>query len=221
MSDWTKALKALNLPKDVLDRLERFGASLLGPAVGEAGELLADRVRFWRFRNQIRLLKRAEGLLCDAGLKPSAVPVRTLLPLVDAASLEEDEGVQELWAALLANASQEGSKLVLHSACIQILRSISPVEAQLLQKLYVVWLERSEEAKAKGEVYPAEKVVFRPQPLLEELAVPDDDVQLVADNLQRLGVAARGSRSPELLNLTTLGLRVLQEVTPPDAKRTV
>jgi hypothetical protein len=212
MSDLKTALEVLNLPKDVLDRMERFSSTLFGPSAREFGELLADRVRFRRYQNQVRFLLKAEDLLRTADLNPRAVPLRTLLPLVEAASLEEDEGIQSMWAALLARASQHGARLVLHSACIQVLRSISPVEAHLLNQLFRIWSEREEEARSKGETYPAEKLTFRPKPLLAELEVVEEDVQLVADNLIRLGVAS-GTRSTELMTLTTLGLRVLQEVT--------
>ena len=40
-----------------------------------------------------------------AGFTPKAVPVKILFPLPDGASLEEDENLHDMWAALSANAA--------------------------------------------------------------------------------------------------------------------
>jgi hypothetical protein len=219
MSDLQRIVDALNIPKDILDRVERFSSVLFGPALTEAGEMLGDRIRFRRWRNQLQILLRAEELLQRAGISPRAVPLRTLVPLIEGASLEEDETIQDLWAALLANAVQDGAKIVLHSACIQILRNISPLEAQVMLRFYDVWRVRNEESRSRGErAYPAQKVVYRTKPLFEGLAINEDDIALVVHNLIRLGVVVEREKGIGLIALSPLGLRVILEVTQDRAE---
>src|SRR6266850_7287229 len=57
MSDLKDLADSINLPKTILERADAFLRVLLGPATTEAGELLADRIRFRRFRNQVRMLQ--------------------------------------------------------------------------------------------------------------------------------------------------------------------
>lgn len=100
-----KLLDLAGLPKAVLEGAQSFLNRLLGPTVDETGQLLADKVRYRRFRNQVRIVEGARRLVEDAGLVPAPVSLQTLVPLVDKASLEEDPTVQEMWSTLLANAA--------------------------------------------------------------------------------------------------------------------
>jgi hypothetical protein len=59
----------------------------LGPAFEEAGGMLGNNVRMFRLRQEIKLLRKAEQVLKDAGLEPKVVNMRVLLPLLDAAVL--------------------------------------------------------------------------------------------------------------------------------------
>jgi hypothetical protein len=63
------------------------------------------------------------------------VPLKTLLPLLEYASLEQEDDLQEKWAALLANASASGPILVLPGFS-DILKQLSPQEARLLDGIY-------------------------------------------------------------------------------------
>jgi hypothetical protein len=54
-----------------------------------------------------RVWNRAQEMLEDAGLQPGPVPLKTLVPLLQYASLEDDKSLQERWANLLANAAAD------------------------------------------------------------------------------------------------------------------
>jgi hypothetical protein len=136
MSDLKDLVDSINLPKTILERADAFLRMLLGPTTTEAGELLADRIRFRRFRNQVRMLQTAQELLDAVGLKAKEVPLRTLVPLVERASLEEHPDLQRMWATLLANASQASIGTALQSVCIAVLSNISPLEAKTLTVVY-------------------------------------------------------------------------------------
>jgi len=77
---------------------------MLGPAADELALKWQDSVRTYRYGNQLKLLKKAEKMAEDAGFTPKAVPIKLLFPLLDGASLEENEDLHTMWAALMANA---------------------------------------------------------------------------------------------------------------------
>jgi hypothetical protein len=234
MSDLKDLVDSINLPKTILEKADAFLRVLLGPATTEAGELLADRIRFRRFRNQVRMLQTAQDLLDAAGLKAKEVPLRTLVPLVERASLEEHPDLQRMWATLLANASQESIGTALQSVCIAVLSNISPLEAKILTVVYSDYLEKEpkflEEWRAKGRnrsTMPASFLFYRPLDLLRRAAIPEGDGEILLDNLQRLGILRLDTpqledgeiQDPDYMQLTELGLRVLKTCNEPPAAR--
>jgi hypothetical protein len=54
-------------------------------------------------RQQIRLLQRAKEMIDGTGLAPKRVPLKVLLPIFENASIEDDDDLQDRWAALLAS----------------------------------------------------------------------------------------------------------------------
>src|SRR4051794_39873173 len=93
---------------------ENFLAKLTGPVAEELGAILQDRVRVYRFKNQLSMLGKAQEMLLQAHVKPESVPLRLLLPLLDGASLEDEENLSTKWAALLANSAHLELRRVMH-----------------------------------------------------------------------------------------------------------
>ena len=59
-----------------------------------------------RFRQAVKLCRRAKQLLDDAGLQAHEVRPGVLVPILEGAALaDDDEALQDRWAALLANAA--------------------------------------------------------------------------------------------------------------------
>jgi hypothetical protein len=225
MSELKDLVDSINLPKTILERADAFLRVLLGPATTETGELLADRIRFRRFRNQVRMLQTAQDLLDAAGLKAKEIPLRTLVPLVERASLEEHPDLQRMWATLLANASQASIRTALQSICIAVLSNISPLEAKILTVVYSDYLEKEpkflDEQRTKWwnpSTMPASFLFYRPMELLRRAAIPEADGEILLDNLQRLGILRLDTpqledgeiQESDFLQLTELGLRVLK-----------
>src|ERR1022692_735097 len=85
---------------------------MLGPAADELAEMWRDQVRLYRYERQLKCVEKAEKMAQDAGFTPQAVPPKILFPLLEGASMEEDENLHDMWAALLANASSPASHIV-------------------------------------------------------------------------------------------------------------
>jgi hypothetical protein len=105
---------------------------MLGLAADEVAEMLRDRVRLYRYGNQMRCIEKAEKMAKDAGFTPKAVPPKILFPLLEGASFEDDEGLHDMWATLLASAASDRGQSV-RPGFIAILREMAPDEAYMLQ----------------------------------------------------------------------------------------
>jgi len=107
---------------------------LAGPVFEEFGAILGDKVKVYRVKNMIKTTLKTQRLLLDAGLPVNAVPPRLLLPIIENCSVEDNETLQDLWAGLLATASQESD--LVSPSFVDSLKQLTPVEARFMEKLY-------------------------------------------------------------------------------------
>src|SRR5258708_32946363 len=101
----TAAITAVT--KESAQALEKEARGFIGTILGEPakalGGLLGDKVNKRRHGNLIKIVVQAKRKLAEAGVSPKEVPLKIIHPLLEAASLEEDETMQAMWANLLAN----------------------------------------------------------------------------------------------------------------------
>lgn len=108
---------------------------LFGPSFRTVGEYLADKVRYHRLRSLRKILLRAKDFGPDALTFLAPPPMKFLLPYVEGCSLEEgdDEVMCDMWAKLLADASNDFDSKQLHF--VRILKDITGKEARLLHAI--------------------------------------------------------------------------------------
>lgn len=128
-----KAIRDTGIPA-AIEAAKELLIALVGPASEEAGLLLQDRVREHRIRNQLATLSRVGELVAEAGLRPGRIPLRTLAPLLDGCSQEEDPDLREMWAALIANASVDPAAVP--PSFPHIMSRLSPGDAQSFQRAF-------------------------------------------------------------------------------------
>lgn len=109
---------------------------MLGPAADEVAEQLRTEIKVYRYGRTLKLLEKAERMANEAGFSPKAVPIKLLFPLLEGASLEEDEGLHDMWAALLTNASMSESSDMVRPGFIAVLRQMASDEAAILNFLF-------------------------------------------------------------------------------------
>lgn len=107
----------------------KFAERAFGKATDEVGEYLVGEAKAWVARRR-RVVERAAGALCDAGIVAERVPLKVARAILEGAGFEEDEELSERWAALLANAaSPSGTVLPIFT---QVLSMMTPKDAVLL-----------------------------------------------------------------------------------------
>ena len=109
---------------------------LASKPLDQLGEILADRVRLWRFNNQLAILEQAGEYARKRGIKINPVRLKVLLPLLDGASLEEEKTIQQLWAQLMVNAGAVDVPDRTATLAIEFLKGISAQDAKLLDIMH-------------------------------------------------------------------------------------
>lgn len=128
-------IEGLNLPKQILDKTSAFLNKLFGPSIDEFGELFADKVKFTRLKNQIKIFNKSRELLEKNGLEPRELNLKTLVPLIEKSSVEDDEQLQDKWANLISNISTS-PETGLEPRLINTLSSLSSLEAKILDFIF-------------------------------------------------------------------------------------
>ena len=165
---------------------------LLGESVQELAALIADEVRLWRWSRQLKIVDRASRILTERSIEPKPVHLKILVPLLDAASLEEEPELEEMWSKLLASASEDSSEKTFYFVATEILKNISSNEAAILNWMYDKWKVRAADAplnEGSGEIYISTSIInFQLKEILSVSNLPFKKGLLLADNLMRLNL---------------------------------
>ena len=90
---------------------KEFIQKVITPPLEEVGLILSDSIKLWRFKNQVNIVTKAEAYLKEKGIKTKKISLKILAPLLEGAAMEEEESLQDKWAALLANTVSENSQI--------------------------------------------------------------------------------------------------------------
>ncbi|MFM5679514.1 Abi-alpha family protein [Aeromonas veronii] len=109
---------------------------ILGPAADEVGIILRDSVRAYRQKNLSKILPHGLELVKASKLEPQEIPMRTLIPIIECASIEDNEFLAGKWAGLIASAATAQDTTANHPCFPQILSELSPLDAMILDHLW-------------------------------------------------------------------------------------
>jgi|AntAceMinimDraft_17_1070374.scaffolds.fasta_scaffold03212_4 hypothetical protein len=199
MGEISKIVSDLNLPKHILDKGEAAIKAVFGPSITEISETFADNFRLRRFKNQVRILEKAQKYLSETNIKPKEVKLKILAPLVQYCSLEEDEKLQERWSKLVFNIVTIEGNTLLKQNCTEILRKLSNEDALLLDYLYDKFvLERSKRfMKSKEEKYSSYRKIedyplswfsFNIKDLAKKFSTEKYEIEIQISNIIALGL---------------------------------
>lgn len=125
---------------DMLQTMGPFIGKFISGSLEQASGIWEDKLKYRRYENQIKLMIKAEFLLKKVGISTptKTIPDKVVIPLFEYASVEEDEYLQEMWARLLVNAGNKDSHININLTYVEILKSLSSLEAKILNTLYSV-----------------------------------------------------------------------------------
>jgi hypothetical protein len=109
---------------------------LLGPTATEVGLAWGDSTRLWRVKRLVLFLEDFHQFVTKRGLKLKPVAVKTLFPLLEGATLEDDDDLHQRWVALLVNAARTDYQSAIPAYFTDILRQLTCAEAHFLDSAY-------------------------------------------------------------------------------------
>ena len=117
--------------------LARWVGSVLGTIPEDiVGLTFGDYLKELRTRNLDRLRGKTEDILRQRGIEqPEPIDPKVAIPAFEAASMESNEELQDLWANLLANAMDPTMDVSLRQIFIDTLKQFEPIDALVLNAL--------------------------------------------------------------------------------------
>lgn len=195
---------------DTVNGLGKFISKYAAGSMEQGFGIIEDKLKYIRWERQLRLMNKAEEFGKSLGFEePSRqIPLKIFIPLVQAATLEEDDYLQDLWAKLLINFSSENSKVDISRSYVDILERISPLEAKILEKIYSINFEEMQHQGVLTKDLPFKASLAVEN--IEESSPENIDVVLAISNLSRLGCLTTvrtfgGGEAFSVVNPTVLG----------------
>lgn len=187
-----------------LEAAKHFVQTVITPPLEQVGGLLADKVKSWRLNNQINIVIKAEKLLKDRGIRTKKISLKVMAPLLEECSLEDDENLQQKWAALLANTVAESSSIKTN-IFISTLKEMTAEDAEIFEVIFEHCTIST--PTDKGIEFTHSRRAISPDAFNDY-----PDIDLIFDNLKRLRlvreIATYGSdRVPVVIS--ELGLKFM------------
>ncbi|MGY4568401.1 MULTISPECIES: Abi-alpha family protein [Bradyrhizobium] len=182
---------------DLVGRAGEFLNKVFEPAATELGQLLGVRMRYWQFKNAVNVMEKAQKLVTDKGLRPEqlrALGFGDAIRLLEGASKEEDETVQELWARLMANAVDPRQAVRPEKMFVEILKSLAGREVVFLDLMMEidaeirVMMTVAEYAAAEQKLLQAANAGWRKFPKEERNAAIQNLIRLRCVTLRKRDV---------------------------------
>ena len=199
---------------DGVRELAGFCGKILGPSFTEAGGMLGDGMRFVRWKNLQKIEAKMDAIHAARQVeRVQPVPPKYAVPMLEAASWADDESLQDMWAALLANATDPSKRLNVKRVFSDVLGSLEPLDVHILKHLAGQGWGQFRNVPGGG-VYVAD--------LMKVTSAPEEEVYVSLQNMHRLGlivdefVTKNGAQPfPRLIEIgtTSFGVRLIDKKT--------
>lgn len=161
------------------DAVNKFFSGIVPEFIKDGVGILSDQLKFWRWKNQVSIIKNAQAKIESSGLTKKQIPLKVLVPIIQNSSLEEEDNMQEKWANMLANAAT--GRIDISPNYAGILNELSTIEVKLLEQIYKESMKETDYHKRKNIQFDTSKVI-------KFLSVDDQKIDLIIENLYRLNL---------------------------------
>lgn len=185
---------------EATEKLGSFVSRLIHEPLDEVMGILTDRLQFFRWERRVRFTRRANEIIEGRAIEEplSTISPKLAFPIIENASMEENDELQDIWANLLASAVDPSFEGVIRSAFIDILKQLEVIDAHILNLLYSHFLNRVDEIRAKRPDLEGQQLTFDPSQfdvhadlVIERLNIPrKSEYREAVDNLIRVGCVA-------------------------------
>jgi len=143
--------------------------------------IIGDKLKFIRWQRQVRMVDEINRILQRRGIdKTRPISPKFAIPMLEQASLEEDDSLQDIWNKLIANNLDPDFKSEIRYSYIEIIKSLNILDAKILAAMYDALLHQGKDLSKITEH------TFTKENIAEILNVPGDECIVSIYNLFRV-----------------------------------
>jgi hypothetical protein len=179
--------KATKTGIEATQQLGGYLSKIINEPVDAVVGMLGDRLKFMRAKRQLRLADRWVEILNERNIQGTLriVPPKLALPIIENASLEEDDELQDLWANLLASAVDPNYNSQIRSAYIEIIKQLEVVDVHILDFMFKE-ARRGDDNDKDALMNYLRNNLISPNRIVESLNITLEACETSIDNLLRL-----------------------------------
>lgn len=213
---------------DAATKLGGFVGDLIVEPLREVAGMWTDSLRARRTENyidlQVRVKSKLEALGPNARLRQ--VPMRVGVPLLEAATIEEEPDLRDVWATMLANFANTSSGVSVQKSFVSVLAELSPLEVAIVNTMYAFDRDHPQSGAMWTDGLP-DAVVLRTRETAMQIASNPPtlrpEIRLALSNLLRLGVFSRmamtgGAEGLHAVGRTDFGRELFRACTAPETE---
>lgn len=179
---------------DSANKLGEFIGPIVAGSLKQGMGIIEDRLRYMRLERRARMMQRTQDLWREVGLNgpTRSIPLKLAIPLLEAAFVEDNDYLQDIWAQLLANATNSDNDMILQRAYISILEQLTQLDAIIVKEIYTLPYDNRQHCGVitkwlpnRARVYPLEE-----SDRAEGFMEPPVKIKHSLANLARLGCIA-------------------------------
>lgn len=176
--------------QDGLKTAQMFGSfisRIIGGSLEQGVGIFEDKLKYIRLERAARLECSYRKLQKELGLDEpdKTIPMKHAVPLFQAATLEEDDFLQDLWVALLVKSSYKEYEFNINRSYIDVLEKLSVLDARILMKIYELPIKESRYGVIT-RLLPEKVEMYDSKNPLPDFSLTEE-VTLSLSNLERLG----------------------------------
>ena len=177
--------KAIDVSEKVGGFISKFISGPLEQGIG----IFEDKLKYMRWERQLRLIQRGNELMQEIGINDptKAIPMKIAIPLLQAASLEDDDYLQDLWVNLLVNGANENSGVDIKRAFIEMLEQVTSLEAIIIEKIYQLPFSDTQHHGVRTDGLPSIAIAGKENDNRDDWQDPPEYIILALANLARIG----------------------------------
>lgn len=124
---------------DSSDKLGGFLAKTFGVPIENAIGIMSDKLEYVRWERTTRMIDKVNEYQEKKGFeKVRPIPPKFAIPMIESASWEENDELQDIWCRLIVNSLDANFNSEIRYAFIDIIKNLTPLDAKILKYTYEI-----------------------------------------------------------------------------------
>lgn len=201
---------------EATQKMLSFLAKMFDEPIETTVGMIGDKLKFIRWQRQLRMADEVSKILRQRGVdKTRPIPPKFAISMLEQASLEEQDELQDIWCNLIANSLDPNFNSEIRYAFIEIIKGLTPLDSKILYFVYDQVLNKvsfCEDKTLKHEIMQCKNVPI--SRIQKKIDASEEYIKISISNLIRVQClnSSSISYSTKTFENTIVGVSTITDV---------